>query len=407
MCPARIRDLIMKTKLFIFALAALGMLACTPRNNPNNPDNPIAKKGALPGKFTINAKGDQVQFSQGNLQYQASTNTWRFAEHQYDYVGAEGYGNVYENDIKSDNTKISNSYNGWIDLFGWGTGKNPTLLSTNANDYQTFADWGINAISNGGNSVNCWRTLSIDEWLWITRKRPNAQNLCGQATVVGIHGMIILPDDWKTPSNITWQGVPDNWTANQYNASEWSSMEKVGAVFLPAEGYLRGHIVGTSGIGSFCAYWSSTEDELSIGWVDYFCCDETIIAEGYEVKDAALSVRLVNQPPQKEREETEGGGNSQRYMDGSSPEIDYNASIVNGKEYDNGLEKCWKATMTTTVAGFSSSSEDYYWGTEFGLVVAWEETMYALAQSGISASYVYVDATQFKDHDSCLASNDD
>lgn len=40
--------------------------------------------GAICGTFTINANGDQVYFSKGNLQYQASTNIWRFAENQFD-----------------------------------------------------------------------------------------------------------------------------------------------------------------------------------------------------------------------------------------------------------------------------------------------------------------------------------
>ena len=43
--------------------------------------------GELPGVFSV-AEGRQVQFSQGNLQYQPSTATWRFAEHQYDMIGA-------------------------------------------------------------------------------------------------------------------------------------------------------------------------------------------------------------------------------------------------------------------------------------------------------------------------------
>ena len=45
-----------------------------------------ATEGALPGKFTINAEGDQVQFSKGNLQVQASTNTWYFAENQFETI---------------------------------------------------------------------------------------------------------------------------------------------------------------------------------------------------------------------------------------------------------------------------------------------------------------------------------
>ena len=42
-----------------------------------------ATEGALPGRFTINENGDQVQFAQGNLQYQPSTGKWRFAPNQY------------------------------------------------------------------------------------------------------------------------------------------------------------------------------------------------------------------------------------------------------------------------------------------------------------------------------------
>jgi len=44
----------------------------------------------------------------GNLQYQATTKTWRFADQQYHVIGM-------------DNEKISETYSGWIDLFGWGT----------------------------------------------------------------------------------------------------------------------------------------------------------------------------------------------------------------------------------------------------------------------------------------------
>ena len=50
--------------------------------------SPILPGGALSGLFSVSAT-QQVHFSQGNLQYQASTNTWRFAEHQYDYVGTQ------------------------------------------------------------------------------------------------------------------------------------------------------------------------------------------------------------------------------------------------------------------------------------------------------------------------------
>lgn len=63
-----------------------------------------------------------------------------FSENQWDMIG-------------DDNSNISASYTGWIDLFCWGTGNNPTNASTNISDYSTFTDWGVNAISNGGNQA--------------------------------------------------------------------------------------------------------------------------------------------------------------------------------------------------------------------------------------------------------------
>ena len=138
-----------------------------------------AQNGTINGLFTINANGDQVYFSQGNLQYQASTNTWRFAENQWDYIGYA-------------NSNISPTYDGWIDLLGWGTsGFNhgaacyqPWSTSENYYDYYAYglsnsnlndqtgqADWGYNAISNGGNQENLWRTLTMQEWHYLIKTR--------------------------------------------------------------------------------------------------------------------------------------------------------------------------------------------------------------------------------------------
>ena len=105
-------------------------------------------QGALPGAFSVSAT-KKVYFSQGNLQYQASTKTWRFASAQYTRVGASG------------NNKISATYTGWIDWFAWGTGSNP--ISTSSSSSSSFTDWGVNKIFNGGNQANLWRTLTKDE----------------------------------------------------------------------------------------------------------------------------------------------------------------------------------------------------------------------------------------------------
>ena len=205
-------------------------------------DDPV-EPNYTPMAFTINANGDKVFFSQGNLQYQASTNTWRFAEHQYDLIG-------------SDNSNISSTYSGWIDLFGWGTGSNPTNTSTDYSGYSTFVDWGVNAISNGGNTPNQWRTLTKDEWVYLCETRTNAANLRSLATVNGVHGYIFFPDDFVLPIGFTFLAGANDWAMNVYSARGWSKLEAAGAVFLPAAGYRDGTHVG--GVGSDGGYWSAT-----------------------------------------------------------------------------------------------------------------------------------------------------
>ena len=180
-------------------------------------------EGALPGLFSV-SDNQKVRFSKGNLQYQASTNTWRFAEQQYSYG----------------------------DLFGWGTGNNPSLSSVNDLDYATFTDWGNNPIVNGGNAPNMWRTLTQAEWDYLIKKRSGKS---GRGIVGGCTGMIILPDSWKQPSGCA-DLVPGYENFNNYSLPEWVEMESAGAVFLPETKYnAEPH---TAGRGPYGEYWSST-----------------------------------------------------------------------------------------------------------------------------------------------------
>ncbi|MBR1564845.1 MAG: hypothetical protein IJ650_05805 [Paludibacteraceae bacterium] len=214
-------------------------------------------EGAISGLFSVNAT-KQVYFSKGNLQYQASTGTWRFAEHQYDIIG-------------EDNKNISDTYDGWIDLFGWGTGSNPTLSTTSYSDYGTFTNWGINKISNGGNTANQWRTMTSDEWDYLYSGRTNAANLRGQATVNNVHGYIFLPDNWSLPSGLSFTANANNWTTNTYSVADWTIMEQRGAVFLPAAGRRVG--TGLSAVGSYGYYWSSTPDGTDYAYYLNFYSD--------------------------------------------------------------------------------------------------------------------------------------
>ena len=229
---------------------------------PIIPDSPIIPDGALPGLFSVSATR-QVRFSQGNLQYQASTNTWRFAEHQYDYVG-------------SDNRSISSTYSGWIDLFGWGTGSNPTLSSSYPEDYGTFVDWGSNAIINGGNTTNLWRTLTSAEWEYLLNTRPGASSKLGSGNINGVGGLIILPDSWTLPSECSFASgfatinpnTHPDWTHNSYTLAQWAQMEAAGAVFLPAAGRRKGTDFDNVGFHGY--YWSSTPYSKNDAYHMYF-----------------------------------------------------------------------------------------------------------------------------------------
>ncbi|MBQ3845030.1 MAG: hypothetical protein II817_08665 [Bacteroidales bacterium] len=232
------------------------------------------------GLFSTSSS-QQVYFSQGNLQYQASTRTWRFAEHQWDYIG-------------NSNSNISSSYSGWIDLFGWGTGNNPTNSSTDNDLYATFNDWGNNTISNGGGKS--WRTLTGNEWDYVFNIRNTSSGIrYAKATVNGVNGVILLPDNWSS-SNYSLSSTNNygaSFSSNRISQSDWTNrLEANGAVFLPAAGYRHGTHV--SAVGSYGYYWSAS--------ASYYCsyCAHSVYFYGggldpddWTDRNSGFSVRLV------------------------------------------------------------------------------------------------------------------
>ncbi len=257
--------------------------------------------GAINGRFSVSAS-QRVYFSQGNLQYQASTNTWRFATNQYDYIG-------------SANSNISSSYSGWIDLFGWGTsGYNhgavcyqPWSTSTNCNDYYAYgqwtynlydqtgqADWGYNAISNGGNATHQWRTLMHEEWNYVFNTRSTSSGIrYAKAQVAGVNGIILLPDDWSTSyySLSSTNSIGASFTSNVISSSNWtSSLQSHGAVFLPAAGGRYGTSVYV--VGSYGYYWSASYCDSDIAWVVSFGDGRLYAGDAY-TRAYGFSVRLV------------------------------------------------------------------------------------------------------------------
>ena len=205
-------------------------------------------------KFSIDGNGTQVVFAPANLQYQASTNTWRFAEHQWDYVGA-------------DNKNMAPDYDGWMDLFGWGTsGYNSskpyitdadnTLYGDGVNDIAgTNFDWGLyNTI--GDDAPGTWRCMSYNEWNYLLESRTNAVNLRGVASVNGVHGFVFLPDEWQQPAGTSFTPNANSYTTNQYDLQQWALMEAEGAIFLPAGGWRDQSTIKQAGSEGY--YWTTT-----------------------------------------------------------------------------------------------------------------------------------------------------
>ena len=283
--------------------------------------------GAINGKFTVNANGDQVYFSQGNLQYigSAAAPYWKFADNQWDYFG---------------NTTGQNSSNSNVDrdLFGWGTsGYHDADDAYNVNyqpwstsieivdaEYNPYGygpstdtasqslvgssanyDWGVyNPISNGGNQTGRWRTLTGDsdgEWPYIfyTRAASTVNGVdnarFAKAKVADVQGMILFPDNYTHPSGVEQPvGINDTWNTgwegNNYSADDFASMQSAGAVFLPAAGFRARTSVTYP--GSYGDYWSASDSGSGNAYYMFF--DISTHGTGYWVDRCyGLSVRLV------------------------------------------------------------------------------------------------------------------
>ena len=261
--------------------------------------------GAINGLFTINEAGDHVCFSKGNLQYlgSASTPYWRFAENQWDYLGNNGQGSSYQTVDR--------------DLFGWGTsgynhGANcyqPWSTSGSYSDYYAYddyhnnlfdqtgqADWGYNAISNGGNTENSgWRTLTVDEWNYLFNTRSTNSGIrYAKGIVNNVKGVILLPNNWSV-SNYELNYVNNGgvlFSDNIITAEDWTNyLETNGAVFLPAAGTRGG--TSLSNTGEEGRYWSSsgTFEGGQTAGVVYFSYHSFRI--NYWGLNVGYSVRLV------------------------------------------------------------------------------------------------------------------
>lgn len=253
-------------------------------------------EGAINARYSID-DDVTVVFAKGNLQYQASTHTWRFAQNQYDVAGF-------------DNELADTTYGGWTDLFGWGTSGYrelmPYTISDSSENYaygcwditDSEYDWGKhNAISNGGNKEGQWRTMTYDEWQHLLKYRTDAWKKRAFATIehVGrngspMYGLVLLPDKWEQPEGCEFHyDSEEGYASNVYSPDQWNRMQGAGAVFLPAGGERNGVHVGM--VGEYGCYWTSNGYTLSSAYEFYFLSSEY----GFYTTDRAdgHSVRLV------------------------------------------------------------------------------------------------------------------
>ena len=346
------------------------------------------------GKFIINNLGDTAVFSRGNLQHQLSTNTWRAAEHQYDWAGVAA------------NKQMGNpNYDGWVDLFSWSIGAENNYGATSAYHpslyfNKEFVDW-------GGLFTGDWSTLSINEWYFMLYNRPNADNLWGMAMIGDTLGMVLLPGDWTNPSGVTFvpgtmpttdmwedadcldptQADKDHWRlnkanmpANKFTEEEWAILEEAGAVFCPYGGRRSGGYGNhtnrldetvdyeynyTYWENYYGAYWTSTVHNAAEGkvyWLPTICknCDADHENWGrgtggwWENGRYGHSVRLVHIIPRQYTVTYDANGgigdvpvNKNTYLDGATVPVAAKGNLTKKGYAFAG----WKFKGTTYKAG--------------------------------------------------------
>lgn len=208
--------------------------------------------------YTVNSEGLQVGFAPGNLQARINSldpatssvyiaDAWRFASTQYEFLGATGNSTFAEGD--------------WVDLFGFvgasakydNCGVSITGNSKNAYGNtlsETLkTDWGAKVI--GPYPANFWRTSTAEDrndgelhYMLFSRTastvngEDNARYAKG--SVNSVNGLIIFPDIYVHPYGVS---QPENinselsdYSGNNYSVDDWTKMEYMGCVFLPAAG---------------------------------------------------------------------------------------------------------------------------------------------------------------------------
>lgn len=299
-----------------------------------NDYNPNGINLNLTHTFISVSATQKVCFAPGNLQYLGNANgigTWRFADHQYDFMGdGPASGTSYQGNVEvTGYTKYNASADLDVarDLFGWGASgynnKYPYLTSGSSGSYYSGSlvgdganyDWGVyhsysgsstEKITNGGNWS--WRLWTDAERYYVFQRqgkvytRPDydeTKSLFASATVLGVKGIIVFPDNWTGSyfRTIKYGNANDAGYTKTIcdDAETWAMFERFGCVFLPAACARSGVSMDELNQGN---YWSST---ICKWYSEYRGCElefgntgtVTLQAETYSVRYIGHAVRLL------------------------------------------------------------------------------------------------------------------
>lgn len=258
-------------------------------NGVQLPRNTIAdlqlNVNVTPEGFSV-ASNRRVAIAPGNLQYQGSSESFRFALNEWDAIG-NNPGNTTGRDEGGENGRYRQS--AWIDLFAWGTSgyeRSPGHITTSDSQYPssnidgTDYDWGVyRSILNGSTTdpAGTWRTPTKAEWAYVFNTRTMLSYNGGTVpryrfcSLNGVNGVLMFPDNFvpMTSEEISLMN------AAALTVAQWQTLKDLGCAFLPVTGIRIATRRATSLIShTYDAsvdetneghYWSSSRSTLGLG----------------------------------------------------------------------------------------------------------------------------------------------
>ena len=214
------------------------------------------RRDYLPGIYSVSAT-KQVMFSSGNLLWtggnrnstdEANRDYWIFNQNQYDVGGFVDFNN-------SSNTEGSSNYFSWYN----SDNTNTTIIVHDNHAFNgTPYDWGdlFNEPAD-----RHWFTMTREEWTYLMQTRTVNFHRYAYGSVNSVNGLILFPDKFTWPTNVTTQPTifddAATYTNASYDVSDWSLLEEAGCVFLPAGGLAAysSYSVQQNTVGY---YWTTT-----------------------------------------------------------------------------------------------------------------------------------------------------